>query len=652
MVEDTRKGTDEIEQLKIGDVAGVVTQMLVDDKPKTDLFGKIDEAIECIFEPDAAIQELPYIRNRHFGKTDIADARNTGVRTFATLMPDIQIAPLNDEQQEYERTEMAEQAWMWEFERMNRTGKKSIHEQIMEDAMSYHAVALQTEYLPYAFKERTKDNRIRAILGQKCFNWTRHHPGLVHSRESKYTTEAVAKVCPYNVQTLIDEFSRENPGVMKLMEKHSGAKLDELLKTYYVLVDYSDWKHRVQFAIRQPSQNIPSVIGDSDIVFMNEPHGLNFLPWVIVDKGDPIWKSIINSGQWELSQYVAMLRFAKVIELHARATLIIRTPDGTLQRVWIDFTNPSSPIVLPLDGSDVQPLQPAPIDPGVETIYMEFNANIASSTVSQILRDTSRFANAPFASVNQMINIAMGQLARAKNAAGDAEALAIYQGFQWISHSGIPFTSYRHKDQDSKVDGSEYNRRGGQIVISPSASPTKEKFDAMSNSERALEARTVRYDLEALYISVELRSNNATDEQSRINVNLNAVQNLGASAKWAWERMGWENFDMVRNQRRDEMLEDAELQKETQLIMLAVEQKKMELQMQMQQQQMEIQQEQAAQQQQQSQASAQNEAGGGSQPTLPGQDMRAGGNPAALANPQGTREMISGKARDNGDIQR
>jgi hypothetical protein len=640
------------EQLKIGDVAGVVTQMLSDDKTKTTLFAKIDEAIECIFEPDAAIQDLPYIKNRHFGKTDIADARNTGVRTFATLMPDIQIAPLNDDQQEYERTEMAEQAWAWEFERMNRTGKKSIHEQIMEDAMSYHAVALQTEYLPYAFKDRLKDNRLKAILSQKYFNWTRHHPGLVHSRESKYTTEAVAKVCPYNLQTLIEEFGTNNEGVAKLKNKHANAKLQELLSTYYVLVDYCDWENRVQFAVPGSGQTVPTVVGDSDIVFMNEKHGLGFLPWVIVDKGDPIWKSVINSGIWENSQYVAMLRFAKVIELHARATLIIKTPDGTLQRVWMDFSNPSNPIVLPLDGSDVSPLQPAPIDQGVETIYMELNSTIASSTVSQILRDTSRFANAPFSSVNQMINIAMGQLARAKNAAGDAEALAIYQGFQWIKHSLIPFTSYRNKDKDSRVDGNEYNRRGGQIIISPAQAPTKEEFEKMDDEQLALEARTVRYDLDALYVTVELRSNNTTDEQSRINVNLNAVQNLGASGKWAWERMGWENYDMVRNQRREEMLEDAELQKEIKIIQADAEAYAAEKMAQAQARVQAQAQAEAAAQQQQAQATQNNANAGGSQPTMPGQDMRGGMNPAAMANPQGTREMITGQARNGGQVQR
>jgi hypothetical protein len=171
-------------QLKIGDVAGIVTQMLSDNRAKTDLFARIDDAVACTFQPDAAISALPWVQGRHYGMTDISDARNTGVRTFATLMPQIEIAPLNDEQAEYERTDMAEQAWMWEFERMNRIGQKSIHEQIMEDAMSYHAVAIQTEYLPYKLKALDKTPRVKAMLRSRCFNWIRHHPGTVHARHS------------------------------------------------------------------------------------------------------------------------------------------------------------------------------------------------------------------------------------------------------------------------------------------------------------------------------------------------------------------------------------------------------------------------------------------------------------------------------------
>ena len=644
---------DNKDPMKIGDVAGIVSQMLSDDRAKMNLFAKIDEAVACVFEPDAAIKELPWVKNRHYGMTDISDARNTGVRTFATLMPQIEISPLNDEQAEYERTDMAEQAWTWEFERMNHIGKKSIHEQIMEDAMSYHAVAFQTEYLPYKYKGAKKTGRIKAQLRSRCFNWIRHHPGTVHSRQSDYGLEAVAKVNSYSVQTLYENFA-DSEGVVKLREKHRGAKPEELLRTKYVLVDYMNWTHRVQYVLPNPSESVPNMVGESDIVFMNEVHGLPFIPWVIVDKGNPIWQAVLQSGMWDNMQYMNLIRFAKSIEQSTRSTIVIKTPDGTLKNVWLDFSNPSNPIVVPLDGTIVDNISPTPMDPQLETMFQEMSSKAASSTVAHVLRDVSRFGNTPFSSVNQMVNLALGQLSPAKNTAGDAEGMGIYQNHEWISHSGIPFNAYRPKTTDSKIEGEQYKGRGGQIIISPKAAPTEKEIEKMSDKQLALLERTVHYDLEALYIRVELQSNNAQDEQSRLNVQINAVDKMNMSRKEAWERMGWTGFELNQNQRAKEMMEEAELQKETQKILLELEQLKMQMQMQMQQAQMQMEQQAqaAAMQQQQAQAGQMNDLGGGQQPTTQGVDMRSGGNPQAMAAPQNTREQVSGEATNGEQVMR
>ena len=644
---------DNKEPMKIGDVAGIVTQMLSDDRARMNLFARIDAAVACVFEPDAAIRELPWVKNRHYAMTDISDARNTGVRTFATLMPQIEISPLNDEQAEYERTDMAEQAWMWEFERMNHVGKKSIHEQIMEDAMSYHAVAFQTEYLPYKYKGKEKTGRVQAQLRSRCFNWIRHHPGTVHSRQSDYGLEAVAKVHPYSVQTLYENFA-DSEGVAKLKEKHRGAKPNELLSTKYVLVDYMNWTHRVQFVLPNPSEAVPTSIGESDIVFMNEPHGLPFIPWVIVDKGNPIWTAVIESGMWDNMQYMNLIRFAKSIEQSTRSTMVIKTPDGKLTNVWMDYSNPSNPITMPLDGSQLDVIQSPQIDPGIETMFQSMKSDTSSSTVASVLRDVSKFGNTPFSSVNQMVNLALGQLSPAKNTAGDAEAMGIYQGFQWISHSGIPFNGYRPKTTDSKIEGENSRGRGGQIIISPKAAPTEKEIEKMSDKQLALLDRTVYYDLEALYIRVELQSNNAQDEQSRLNVQINAVDKMNMSRKEAWERMGWTGYELNQNQRAKELLEETELQKESQKILLELEKLKMQMQMEMEDMRMQMQQrqEQAAMEQAKAQQGQMNDMGGGPQPTTQGMDMRQGGNPQAMAAPQGTREQVSGQAMGGEQIQR
>jgi hypothetical protein len=627
---------------RVEELADVVQQMLWDDKDRDELFEKIDDAVGTKFEPDPAIRQLPWVKNRHYALTDIADARNTGVRTFATLMPQIQISPLNDDPMEYERTDMAEQALAWEFERMNRIGLKSIHDVILEDAMSYHAIALQTEYLPFKFKSVDKNNRIKAMLRQRCFNWIRHHPKTVHTRHSDYGLESVVKVANYSMQALIDKFGRSNPGVARLLADKPNAKPVELLRTYYTLIDWTDWENRVIWAVpagvASAGQATPIAqalsVAQSQYVFMNEKHGLPFIPWVIVDKGNPIWEGVLKSGMWDNLQYMNLIRFAKSIEMSTRSTLVIKTPDGTLRNVWIDFSNPSNPIVAPLDGTAVENIAPAPIDPGLETMFQDASAKLASSTVSHVLRDVTRFSNAPFATVNQMVQLALGQLSRAKNAGGEAEAAGFYQMFEWIEYSKIPFNAYRPQGKDNKAVEGAYRGRGEQIAIRPGKAPTLEEIEKMTPIEKKLLERTVYFDLEALYITVELQSNNTADEQSRLNVNINAVDKLGMSREMAWERMGWNNYNLAQQQRIHETLLEAELQAEvTRTNQQVIEEIRQQVMQEM------------------SQAAKTSQMNGGQQPTMEGVDNRmGGGNPMAMAFPEGTREGLTGQASNGMEI--
>ena len=181
--------------MRVDEVSEIITQMLTDDKTRNERYKKIDEAIACVFTPDANVASLPFVTGRQFALTDIADAKNAGVRTFTSLLPNVTIAPVMDNEGEYDRVDKMEQAWKWELEKMNRpvNGQKGIHDQIVESAITYHAVALQTEYLPYKLKGKN-DQRTKAILSRKCHQWTLHHPGSVHAKFSEYGMEHVAKV--------------------------------------------------------------------------------------------------------------------------------------------------------------------------------------------------------------------------------------------------------------------------------------------------------------------------------------------------------------------------------------------------------------------------------------------------------------------------
>lgn len=627
------------DKMKLGDVVDIATQMEKDGQDRRDRFQRIDDAMNCVFEPDEAIKNLPYIQGRHIALTDLADSRNAGTRTFSSLLPDVNISPVADNEGEYERVEKLEQAWKWEMERMNRpsNGQKGVHDKIVNSAITYHAVALQTEYLPFKLKKQKDDPRVKAILRRKNFNWTVHHPGMVESKQSDYGLEQVLYKGTFTAKQLVDNFGENNKGIVKMRDSFSKLKPAELMRLRFTLYDYTDWEYRVQY-ISSEGANA------AQFELMNEKHGLPFINWVIVDYGDPLWGSVLDSGTWDNLQHMSLMRFSKAVAMGMRSDLVVETPDGKLSNVWIDYKNPNNPIVVPT-GSKVTNLQSNDLDPAFESQYADIRSDVSRSTVARVLQDTTPYTNAPFASLNAAITTALGQLSPAKRIAEAVEAEAIFQGFQWVEFSEIPFIAYRNKSSDG-YEG-KTNQQGEALYLTGEEPPSQEELLAMTPKELKLENQKTRFSTESMYISVELKTSNVEDEQAKLNTLILAKRELNMSQKEAYERMGWSDYEMNQRQRAHEVLFEAELQKEVQM-------KNLEVQGAAQQQQMMMQ----AQLQQQMNAGAQSPQGqvnqmnaGNQYSNMQGMDLRnAGGMSAARMVPGETRESVTGKARDGGAI--
>ena len=614
----------------------LVNQRIDENKGNIEVFNKIDKAVNCEFTPDDEIKKLPWVKNRHYGMTDVADARNAGARTFSTLLPAINIEPTSDDEREYEGVNMAEQALKWEFSKMNR-GNKSPHEKIVESAITYHKVAFETRDLPFMYKGREKDPRVKAILRKSRFQWNVHHPGTVHAGMTDDVMDDVVKIGCYSAQTLINKFGRENEGVMKMLEGMKSTKPADLMKAKFTLVDYMDWTHRVQWAV--PGENT-GMISSTKNVFTNEEHGLPFIPWVVVDKGDPLWKSVLMSGTWDNLQYLNMIEFAKAIEQSTRSTIMIRTPDGTLKSVWIDFSNPTNPIVAPLDGTIIDNISPAPIDPQLAKQKAEMRNSSSRSTVSSVLQDIGQYADAPFSTVSQIVQMALGQLAPARNCAEDAEEEGFFQDFQWMEHTEKPITGHYLQDSDPQVENSEPRKKGRKIYVFAGSPPTEKEIEKMDDTGKKMLDDSIYVTTEDLYINVKLQADNQADEQSRLNLMINAVDKLDLSIQEAWERMGWGNYQINKNQKMQEVLDQTELQN-------AVYSRTKEAQdqmMQAAQQQIVQQQKQAAQQQKSQQTQTNEMNAGATMQNLEGQDMRSGSQPAAAVAPMEGPNQITGAA--------
>src|SRR5688572_21051940 len=142
------------DKLKVGEVAEIVNQLRDNKKEAIDFYNKVDKAIRAEFTPDDAIKSIPWVGNRHHGSTKIADARNAATRIFSSLLPSINIAPTADNEYEDHRVETGEQVLEWEFTKMNRVGTKPVHTQLVEDAVTYNAMAFQVVDLEHFYKGR------------------------------------------------------------------------------------------------------------------------------------------------------------------------------------------------------------------------------------------------------------------------------------------------------------------------------------------------------------------------------------------------------------------------------------------------------------------------------------------------------------------
>jgi len=204
---------------KIDYHVGLAVDAIKKDKARDELYSKIDLHRLGQWKPSPDMSNLPWISGKNFASTAPADALDAGARTFASLLPNISIAPLADNSNAYEEAEKQETILDWHLKRMNMWGGKTTHWRIMESAMRYCAVAMETEYLPFKYKNEKKDKRLKSLLSGSAFRWTVHLPSTVHSFESKYGMECVTLEKESSFYDLVSEFGEDNPGTIELRDK-------------------------------------------------------------------------------------------------------------------------------------------------------------------------------------------------------------------------------------------------------------------------------------------------------------------------------------------------------------------------------------------------------------------------------------------------
>lgn len=575
--------------------AGAVREAISNDNERDRIYQKIDEATRSFFENPPELKALPWIQERKFVSTAPADAINAAIRTFAARIPSIEIQPLDDNADEYARTEMLEEAMKWEFKRMNMVGSKSPHWKIVEYAMKYCAVAIETSYLPYLYQNTPKTGRIKEILHSRNFRWDVHDPSNVHVRESDDVLECVVNTSVKSAQQLIDMFG-ENAGIAQMLDTINMKDAHALANTYFTLYDYTDWDARVKWIAPNSGAMYVNRDAPEGIELMRKERTISFLPWVYVNNQEPLLKQMVEAGLWDNVNILRTMQFSKAVDMAAHPEYWIQTPDGTLRGVSIDNTNPNQPLVTGM-GVNVQKLPPPTIDPGMAQLNSQAESEVFRTTVAQILASVEKYAGTQnFSVVNAMLNAAIAQLSLAQMAAERAETNALVQNFRWIEETEIPMVAFRENTRG------ETRKRGQEIAV-----------------------KKGMFDCEYLYVKVTLNPSTMSDKQSEINNAINKVERLGMSKRMAWDELGIENYEASEAQVTEERVYQAFLEAKMKEIAMRPELEAKAAEMQGQQ-----------QMQQQAQGAAQTQFSG--QQGFPS----TSGNPATM--PGQGREQLTGQA--------
>lgn len=574
---------------------GLAKESIRNDKDKIALYKEVDKHRLGQWKPSDSLSSLPWISGKNFSTTAAADAIDSGSRVFATMLPKISISPVDDNPVHYGETEVQETVLEWHLKRMNMWGGKTTHWKIMESAMRYCRVAFETEYLPYLYKNKKQGKREKAILAGSAFRWTVHHPGSVHAFHSKYGLESVVLEKEIPFYELVTEFGDD--AVRELKDKifRTTPTIGDMISKKVWFYKCNTWDETCIWA------SLSKEGGEKDsFTILHEEHGLDFIPWVVTDNEDPILKNAINTGLLDNLNNLRLMSFSAAVSLVASSQQLIQTPDGTLKGVHIDNQNPVQPLVTDLTVK-VSPMQQQRPNDAVEQKVQQATQEVYSSTVAQILSDTSKLTGSEnFSTANLAYNIAVGALSLAKECAERAISSGLYQMYQWIDHAGTePLVAFR--DKNKEVEGRE-KKRGEEVAIK------KGDFDT-------------RY----LYIDVSLRENKNLDEQAKWNLAIMQVERMGLSRQVVAEELGVENYSLHEQKRAAEDMMRAEVDAYIKSKLAEVD---------------------VAIQQQLSQPppapAGQVRDMNASFPMAEGVDMRGGSMPAQPMNPMETRESING----------
>jgi hypothetical protein len=460
------------------------------------------------------------------------DALKSGSAILSTSMPHWTVQPLVSNMGEQERAEKIEYAIDYNYRRMNKRGSSTILWDMVHSCLRYDAIAVWLDYLPYQFGKSPTLRQKHALRGGD-FVGVVHNPRNVHVQKDIFGINCVLLATNLTAQEVVSKWG-DRADLLK-------SKLDEMADDGTARFVYNDLMLYENDSIKRVVWgNIAEgyEVNDSsgEFVIMDEEIDTPFMPWIVRVGGSgleilpeysvhPLLSPLYHTHKWQdLNAFQSILQ-SEIIKYGRTPRVKTSTMSG--DGVDIDYDDGST-INLSV-GQDAEAWKPAPIDSNLKELVDRVRADVSSTTLPRILQNPEFAGNTPFASINAMIQTALGGLNPAKTLCESAHEELALRMVEWHKFAEKPMLAYRN--QKIATEGED----AGSSVIVP--------VDQLNP--------------DSLIVSCKLFAEAPTDFAQRLNAAILMNEKLKVPRSDVLESLGKENAKLLYEQWVQEQYDDS-----------------------------------------------------------------------------------------------
>ena len=500
------------------------------DNARDLLFSGIDDMWHGNWSLPAALKAKPDMRE--IIDTSPHDALKSGTTILSTSQPHWSVQPLLQNPAELQRAEDTAYALDYNYRQMGRRGASTILWDMVHSCLRYDMVAVWLDYLPYWLKGKEPTLRQKHALRGGEFVATVHNPRNVHVQRDAYGINCVLLCENKTAQEVASMWGNRANSLQKKLKADEDTGKKRFIYNDLMLYE-NDNIRRVVWGSVTESFGVEE--GQDEFLLMNEIVDTPFMPWIVRVGGsgleiDPLYSihpllaPLYLTHKWEDLNAFQSIMQSEIIKYGRTPRVVTTTPDGGGKA--IDYADGAD--VNLQTGETAEPWRPSPIDPNLKELVDRVRAEVSSATLPRILQNPEFAGNTPFASINAMIQTALGGLNPAKVLCEGAHAELGTRMIEWAKFTERPLTGYRSKKMGDKKDI-------GAFVNVPSE----------------------QLDPESMIVSCRLFAEAPTDFMQRLNAGILMSKELNYPKSLVLEDLGKENPDVLFKQRVQEQYDEA-----------------------------------------------------------------------------------------------